>query len=281
MEGENNKFLVGFFVLVLLAGLAIFLIWMGQFGSKNDYTEYVIYTNESVAGMQKDSSVKYMGVDIGQVTDMQINPNNNEEVQINVKIKNGTPISVDTRAELKVFGITGLTYIELSGGSKQSPPLKPNANGLLVIKSTKSQIKNIADNINSSLEGLNKILTDKNSKNVELILENLAITTNGLKKFGDEMDALTTQIGDTLDITKTEFKKVGNAGDAVKQSAQKLDVVTKQTQLLINSGSQTMATLNTQTLPKINRLIDEMNATAKTYNDLGKQIQKDPSSLIW
>jgi phospholipid/cholesterol/gamma-HCH transport system substrate-binding protein len=281
MEGKNNTFLIGFFVLSLVGGIAAFLIWMGQIGTGNDYTTYTVYMRESVAGIQDDSTVRYMGVDVGQISSIKINPKDSEEVEITMRVKNTTPIKTDTKAELKVFGLTGLTFIELSGGTNKAPILKAGSDGKRVIESKKSQITLITDSIATLseksvilLDGLNKVLNEKNSKNIEKTLENLAQATNDLKQTRLELNALMSKTSKNID-------KVGDASTAVQNSAKKFDVVMQKTEKLLDKGDTAMNTVNQETLTKTNALIDEMHKTVETYDKLGKQLEEKPSSIIW
>ena len=281
MEGKNNTFLIGFFVLSLVAGIVIFLMWMGQIGTSGNYTNYTVYMRESVAGIQDDSTVRYMGVDVGQITSIQINPKNSEEVEITMKVKNETPIKTDTKAELKVFGLTGLTFVELSGGTNKAPILRVDKDGKRVIESKKSQIALITDSIASLseksvvvLDGLNRVLNEKNSKNIDKTLENLAQATSDLKKMRLELSTL-------IGKTSKNMDKVGDASVAVKDSAKKFDIVMYKTEKLLNTSDKTMNTINQETLVKTNALLDEMHATVETYDKLGKQLEEKPSSIIW
>src|SRR3546814_15576497 len=53
---------------------------------------------------------------------MQINPRNVEQVQVTLSVPAGTPIKADTVASLELEGITGVAYVQLSGGTQEAPP---------------------------------------------------------------------------------------------------------------------------------------------------------------
>ncbi len=292
MESKNNTILIGFFVLSLVTALVLFLIWMGRIGTDRNFTEYKTYMSESVAGIQDDSTVRYMGVDVGQITSIEINPKNSEEVEVTMNVKNSTPIKTDTKAELKVFGLTGLTFIELSGGTNKAPALKPDKQGKRIIQSKKSQIALITDSIATlseksalALDSLNRILSEKNSKNIDKTLENLAVTTGEMKELRVELSALIEKTSKTEDkisaSTVDTMHKVGNASVALKDSAKKFDVVIRKTEKLIDSSNSAMNTVNGETLSKTNALLDEMRTTVATYDKLGKQLEEKPNSIIW
>ena len=177
MESKINYTLVGLFVILLLAGLVIFVVWLERLNTENEYDYYHVYMNESVAGLNPDASVKYKGVNIGTVAKIGINSDNPQQVELLLKIKHGIKITQSTRATLKSFGITGLTFIELSGSSKTSLPLEQNDNKIPVIPSTPSIFSQLDVAFNSfteksylALDKFNRLLNDDNLKKIADIL---------------------------------------------------------------------------------------------------------------
>jgi phospholipid/cholesterol/gamma-HCH transport system substrate-binding protein len=127
MEPKVNYALVGAFVVLL--GLTILgaILWLGKTDYRGIYDRYYVYTRESVAGLSVDSTVKYRGVDVGRVKEVILNPENAEEVRVTLDIVGGTPIKIDTQAVLVTQGLTGLVTLNLTGGSREAPPLTPVA----------------------------------------------------------------------------------------------------------------------------------------------------------
>ena len=54
---------------------------------------------------------------------MAIDDTDPRRVQVDVALRKDTPVKADTRATLKLKGITGVIFIELSGGGPQSKTL--------------------------------------------------------------------------------------------------------------------------------------------------------------
>ncbi|HHH14026.1 MAG TPA: MCE family protein, partial [Thiolapillus brandeum] len=125
MGSNANYAIVGLFVLLFTAGVLGFAYWLAKHGGQQEYDYYQVFMTESVAGLSTDASVKYRGVEVGTVSEMDLNPDNPEEVRLVLKIRRGTPVKTDTRATLKFYGITGLAFIELQGTSRDAPRLEP------------------------------------------------------------------------------------------------------------------------------------------------------------
>ena len=120
-----NYAAVGAFVLVLGAALIAGVLWLASGGNwQTKYEVYLAVLDESVAGLNLNAPVKYNGVDVGKVQDIALDPANPARVNLLFAIEQGTPIREDTVAVLKTQGLTGIAYVELSGGAAGSPALQ-------------------------------------------------------------------------------------------------------------------------------------------------------------
>ncbi|MDP2707564.1 MAG: MlaD family protein, partial [Burkholderiales bacterium] len=106
-----NYALVGAFVLVLGAVLIAGVLWLASGGAYHKkYDLYLAIMDESVAGLNLNAPVKYNGVDVGKVRQIQLDTVNPERVNLLFAIERGTPIKEDTVAVLKIQGLTGIAY---------------------------------------------------------------------------------------------------------------------------------------------------------------------------
>ncbi len=185
METDKNYFLVGLFVIsMILVGIG-FTLWLTSTG-KGDYKHYRIRFAESVSGLNKESAVKFRGVDIGSVEKISIDSKDSKLIQVDISVLKSTPIKTDTTATLKLYGITGAIYIELSGGSHDAPELKAKKNELPEIPAKPSSIDVILNGVPRLLEKANhvadqlsKIFSDANVQSVNSIARKLS------ERYGD------------------------------------------------------------------------------------------------
>src|SRR5690349_18235218 len=122
MESDRHYFLEGLFVIVLSLAVALFFVWITRTGQKDD-VDYRIYFKESVSGMTLGDPVKYLGVDVGTIKQMGIDPDDAQRVRVDVQLRKETPVKTDTKAKLKLKGITGVVFIELDGGDAKGKDL--------------------------------------------------------------------------------------------------------------------------------------------------------------
>ena len=123
METDKHYFVEGLFIIVLCVAAAVFFVWLAGSGHRGDVT-YRIRFADSVSGLSLGDPVKYHGVDIGVVDAMAIDPADSRLTRVDVKLRKDAPVKTDTKATLKLKGITGVVFVELNGGS-------PEANTLL------------------------------------------------------------------------------------------------------------------------------------------------------
>src|SRR2546423_12987987 len=113
---DRHYFFEGLFIIVFTVAAGLFFVWLGKAGHRDDVL-YRIRFGESVNGLAVGDEVKFRGVDIGSVQSLKLNPNDARYVLVDVKLRNDAPITTDTKATLKMKGITGGVSIELTGGS--------------------------------------------------------------------------------------------------------------------------------------------------------------------
>ena len=127
MEPDKRYFFEGLFIIVFALAVVFAFAWLAKTGHRDDVT-YRIRFNESVSGMAVGDTVKFRGVDMGMVKAMAIDEADPRRVQVDIRLRKDAPVKTDTKASLKLKGITGAVFIELDGGS-------PNAEFLLAATS--------------------------------------------------------------------------------------------------------------------------------------------------
>jgi phospholipid/cholesterol/gamma-HCH transport system substrate-binding protein len=281
MEGRINYTIVGLFVVLLFAGLIAFAFWLGKYGGKQEYDYYNVYMSESVSGLSPDVSVKYRGVDVGTVEHIGINPKNSEEVELLLKIKQGTQIKVDTTATLESFGITGLAFIELKGSSKDALLLKTTKDTIPVIPASPSTFAQIDKSLSllaaksaMALDKFDRLLSEKNLQNIEDILSEtkmLAKDIRGhLQGFRDLVDngvVMEKSIARGFEKVETAFVSVKKMADSLKENYADI--------------GRNMSLDVRQSLESFNQLLYELDILAGDLQRTTRAIESSPGDLIF
>src|SRR5262252_10139064 len=125
MEREANYTAVGAFVLLVATMAGLFVYWYAGSADARDYRRYEIYFEGSVSGLNRGSTVRYLGVEVGRVVTIKIDKRAADRVQVIADIDSDAPVSKDTLASLSLQGITGLLYIDLLANADAKRKIEP------------------------------------------------------------------------------------------------------------------------------------------------------------
>jgi phospholipid/cholesterol/gamma-HCH transport system substrate-binding protein len=273
MITRSQKIRLGIFISVALGVLLLAIASLSYniiFATQDTY--YIAYEDVSVSGVEIGSQVKYLGIKVGSVRRIEIDPKNLNRIIVTVGIEHGTPIKEDVRAEISSIGITGLKLIELRGGTIESEMLKPGG----YIQPGKS--------ITDDITGRAEVITEK----IELVLNNLlAITSNEnqqkIVSFIDESAAAAASVNSILSTNRSQMERTLANLDSLSFDLRKTVAATHSAVVSIETivGSDTLKqTLNeihqiTRTFNQadIYQLIDELNQMIQSVNTVLEQTQ--------
>jgi phospholipid/cholesterol/gamma-HCH transport system substrate-binding protein len=191
METKANYVLIGAFTLVIAASLLLFGLWAAKYSSERDWQEYQVIFSEPVTGLTEGSSVQYNGIAVGTVETLDLAPNDPRQVIARLKLKTETPVKIDTRAKLSLTSLTGVPFIQLTGGSPSAPRLADaDHRELPVIKTEASALQNIADTATRLVSRLDQVLSDQNVKRINDTLANVEAMTGTIADEREDIRAL-------------------------------------------------------------------------------------------
>src|SRR5580704_4326668 len=123
METKANYVAVGAFVLACVIGLVVTILWLAGAQYSQEYSYYQTYFKGPVTGLGKGTITRYNGIEVGRVTDLQFNPADPQSVIVTLQVQPNLQIREDSEASIESQGLTGGTYVEISGGTAKSPLL--------------------------------------------------------------------------------------------------------------------------------------------------------------
>jgi phospholipid/cholesterol/gamma-HCH transport system substrate-binding protein len=296
MDDKVNPAVVGGFVLVLGALLVAGVLWLAAgLGRQQSVDPYQAVIQESVAGLSVDAPVKYLGVDVGKVDRIEIDPSDSKQVRLHFLLARGTPVKHDSVAVLKTQGLTGIAYVELSGGSVGSPPLRPTRPGEVpmipfkpslsarlenVLTSVLNNIDRVSNNLNAVFDADNRAALKSTLTDMAALAHGLAgqqatihagladaarttaLTARAAEQFGPTLQSVTrsaASVAQMADVARAASARAGDAADAATRSVQQI---------------------GTDTLPEIARLMAELGEFAASLRQLSEQTAGSPNSLL-
>lgn len=296
MESKANYTLVGAFVLLFGISLVGFVLWLGKYGDKEDSSDYYkVYIRDSVAGLDQESPVKFRGVHVGSVRHIMINPENSEEIEVLLKIQQGTPIKEDSYVELGSQGLTGLSYIELKGGSKESPLLRTSAENIGIItaresffSSLKSSATDISGKLNETLSRINLILADENLKHLHSTLKNVDTFTLAMNERIKSFDTLVSETVALEQKGVATLTQIDQLVIELKSTAKSMDQAAKQTDRLIAEvnqgfaqGDYNLRAITQESVERLNDVLGDTKMLIQSARDAVENLKESPSDLLF
>lgn len=289
MDTKINFFKIGLFVIALVISLLALVFWLGKFGfEKKKFDEYQIYFKESVSGLNIGSSIKYKGFEVGNVGEIKLNPNNSEEIQIDIVIKKGTPIKEDNYAVLGNLGITGLKYIELKGGSNDSKLLEEDENGFRVIESKTSDLTTLVDSttdltneLTLVLAQMKKLLADENIKTISQILDKTQNSMSNMEQFSSYLVNNEKKIDELIKNINLLTKNGNKSFDSINDSANSFKVLTSEILSEIKKGSFDINDMSKESFFKLNSVLNNLDSTLLQTQTLIDNLNQSPSDILF
>ena len=124
MEERLNYLIVGTFVLVAISALVGLALWFGGGAGQVPLARYLVFFERDVSGLTPGSPVRYLGVDVGQVTSISLVPGNARRVQVDIDIDREAPVDAGTYAGLTYQGVTGVAFISLAADPGEHAPIQ-------------------------------------------------------------------------------------------------------------------------------------------------------------
>ncbi len=191
METRANYVLIGAFTLLATVCVLLFALWAAKFSSDRNWREYEVIFTEPVTGLTEGGGVQYNGIAVGTVDKLSLAPDDARKVIARLKLKADAPVKVDTKAKLSQQGITGLPFIQLTGGSPNAARLEPNENGdIPIIITEPSALQNIADTASRLVSRMDDVLSEANIKRITATIGHIEQATGSVAGQSEDIAAL-------------------------------------------------------------------------------------------
>jgi phospholipid/cholesterol/gamma-HCH transport system substrate-binding protein len=309
METRSNHVLVGSVVLILLAVLAIFFVWIARWNSTAE-KEYDIFFKQSVDGLNKGSTVAFSGVPSGQVKEIALWKPDPQFVRVRISVNDETPVLQGTTATIQGVGFTGVSEIQLDGAVKGAPPIRcpevhPEADcpfGVPVIPPKQGGLgallnsaPKLLERLSTLTERLTELLSDKNQASITGILNNTNRLTGALADRGPEIAA-------TIAETRTAIQKAGDAAQQIGKLAETTNGVltndvkpaTQNLNKAVAAAQHSMETLDAvlteakpgvqsfskQTMPEVGQLVRDLRVMSAALTGVAEKIDQGGAGAL-
>ena len=279
METRANHLLIGIFVLIFVVAAFSFVLWLAKLDIDREFRAYYIYFEGSVSGLSQGSDVLYSGIPVGSVAEIVIDPNDPGRVRVAVELASTTPIREDSVATLEVKGITGVSLIQISGGSQDSPMLAaiPGADRPVIRSApgTFAQLREGAPQLITQLQMLADeavaLLNEDNRKAVGGILANTETISRELAGNADKFG----RILDNIEATSAELRETAVS---MNQLAATLEVRVAQlsdsADATLSVARGTMSGIDEVVAHDLRATLADARQTARSFFETGAELSQ-------
>jgi phospholipid/cholesterol/gamma-HCH transport system substrate-binding protein len=216
-------------------------------------------------------------------------------VRLTFALERGTPIKQDTLAVLKTQGLTGIAYVELSGGTRDSPPLRAAAPEPYPVIRTKpslgARLENVLTTVLAKLDStsttIDALLSAENRQAFTSALADIAAVSRTLAARKDTLDAGIASAARTFGNAERVTAQLGPVIERIDRSAAAVETLGNEAARASANAGRTLDAVGAEvqragaeTLPPLQLLIGELGVLSASMRRLAEQTERNPSSVL-
>lgn len=289
MENKAHALAAGAFVLLASALLVALAVWLTR--DTGQRLPYEVSTSEAVTGLQPQATVRFRGINVGKVSTIGFDPKIPGNVLVHIDVDQGTPMTRSTFASLGFMGVTGIAFVQLddtgestemlvtSGEQPARIPMRPGLVSQLSDHSTR-----ILKELEETSRRVNQLLAPENQKKLVTSLE-------ALQQAAASVPPVMKEAGATFRSFRETSASVANSADEVKKTAVEFSLLSQRVQqpgglldqLTLGAGALAASgqALQAETLPRINRTVDETGRVVRQMGRVVGRLNDNPQGLLF
>jgi phospholipid/cholesterol/gamma-HCH transport system substrate-binding protein len=300
MDRDANYVAVGAFVLLVIAMAVSFVFWYTEEQDKRTYQRYEIYFDGSVSGLSPGSPVRYLGVDVGKVARILLDPQQRKRVQVLADIDSTAPIDDRTLASLSLQGITGLLFIDLEQAKNAAAAAAlPQGQRYPVIRSTRSDfalllssLPALATHAIDLVDRFDQLASDENVRAFKATLDNARSASEALPATIREVQSMVAEVrrssqevegaaADVREIVSHSKPDIESALANIHTASDNLVRLSDRLDHFVADNEPGISSFTHQSLPELEQLLRETRRAAQDFRDLSRSLKQNPSQLIY
>ena len=298
MENKSHALIAGIFTVLLTIGVLVAASWLNR--DTTVRTPYVLTTSGSIAGLNVQAAVKYRGMEVGKVEAIEFDKDKPGQILVKVGVLPDTPVTNATFAELGMQGLTGLAFILLdadekirdlkkvdsTAGAPARIAIRPSLFDRFSISGEEMIVK-----ASTAMTQINKLLDDDKQKILTQTLVNLQEATKKIGQLTDEVQpaakgltALSVDGHRSLGNADAMMINIGRLAGDMNKKLDQVDRITNSAEQIAQSAeriSQTAETVEAQTLPRVNALVEDAARGIRSAERMVEKIGDEPASVIF
>lgn len=264
-------FVIGSLVLL---GLSLGVVGVRRLA--RDDKRYRVVFSESVSGLEADSVVEYKGVPVGVVRDVRLVPGTLDKVEVELGIEPEVPIKTDTRARLRVRGITGMLQLELVGGTTAAADLKEHGyiqsspSLLVTIEGALREMADVAKRIGASTGEAGEVLGDMR-RSIGAVGSAARTFESSMALIGSQVDTNGRAVSELLDdpATRELPGELRETLAAFRDAAREME-----------RAAASVTRISHQNRGQLRAAVDDLRRASADVRATARRVKSSPSSLL-
>lgn len=286
MENRAHAFAAGLFTLLLGIGVMVAALWFG--GDTIETREYLLVSRHPVSGLNPQAPVRFRGVTVGKVVGIRFDPLEPRTILVEISVATGSPLTKGTYAQLGSQGVTGLSYVMLDDDGGKPEQLTGDGDSLARIEVRPSFMDSVSasgqemiNNFNQVAKRVNTLLSDENQKqlvttlrNVDQVSARVVALANAMEPTAKALPALANETGIVLRRADTLLANINQRVDSFERAA-------RSAEQLGNNGAALSEAMMTESLPRLNVLLEDLQNSSRRLERLLYDISEQPHSFVF
>lgn len=293
MESKSHALIAGVFAIGLAILAGALALWLGK--DEIQRTPYTIATSLKVSGLNIQAAVRYKGIKVGKVTDIDFDSKVPGQLLLSLDIVSDTPITQSTYATLGYQGVTGIAFIELDDDGSQPAtivrdpklgariPLRPGLlqevekHGIAILNQTEELSKR-----------LNALLDQENRASLTNTVKQIGKTAAAWEALPAKLDPVLNNLPQTIAQARESALAFKQFSDNAKNTSSNLNQVLTNLQSeqssigrLSKNLEQISQSLQFETLPAMHNVILDAGGTLRSINRSTENFNDRPQSLLF
>ena len=298
MENKSHALAAGAFVLAVTALLVGMVMWLMR--DTVSTSRYEMTTTDAVTGLQPQAAVRFKGVAVGKVTNIDFDPDKPGNVLVELAVDRNAPVTQSTFATLAFQGVTGLSFVQLNddGSSTAAPtagpngvpriPLKPNALGQL-----HDMASTLVEKVGQATDRVNQLLGAENQAALSNALTELGAAAKSVNQLASHTDKTiqSIKLEGLVQQTSGTLTTIDKAASQVRVTAANLDTTVGQLGKgvervtgpggVVDRMSEGASTVTNTTLPRIQNLTEDASRTIRRLDRIANSLSENPQAFIY
>jgi phospholipid/cholesterol/gamma-HCH transport system substrate-binding protein len=302
METKANYVLIGAMTVLGVIGLLGLLVWFAKVEIDRQYAQYDIMF-DSVSGLGMAADVRYNGLSVGQVIDLGLDENNPGKVRVRIEVGAGTPVKTDTVAQLNSQGVTGVSFVALTGGSPDSPMLRDASDptAIPVIRSERSVVQALTEDAPdmvaeamAAIREVRSFLGPENQAAVSNVLQNLDKASGQLEQALSDFSSISRTVSEgTAEISKftgrldeisatiqTTLSNINETLDVAKVGIAEIDPTLRSAERAFAAGESAIGNVDNFVQTRAPQIADELSAAIRSIETATSDVRTKLETVL-